>query len=125
MRVISTKIHSIQNYMSGILLMASPWIFGFDQVSAARWVTIVVGLALLLMSLLTNYEGGVLKSIPMAVHLNTDVVAGLFLAASPWLLGFHDQVYLPHLILGIFEIAAGLMTSRIPAGQSVTDIKHL
>ena len=66
----------------------------------------------ILMSLFTNYEGGMVRSIPMSVHLNVDIVTGLFLAASPWLIGFADEVYLPHVFLGLFEMAAGLLTTR-------------
>jgi hypothetical protein len=33
-----------------------------------------------------------------------------FLAISPWLFGFSNKVYLPHLIFGLIEMAAGMMT---------------
>jgi hypothetical protein len=50
----------------------------------------------------------------MKVHLFLDVLSGIFLAASPWLLGFSDRVCLPHLVLGILEISAGLLTTSKP-----------
>jgi len=54
----------------------------------------------------------------MAMHLNIDIITGLLFAASPWLLGFADQVYLPHVILGLFETVAALTTSRqVPQQQ--------
>lgn len=62
------------------------------------------------MPLFTDYEGGARKVISMSTHLTMDVIAGIFLAASPWLLNFNEQVYLPHLIVGILEIGAGLFT---------------
>ncbi len=46
-----------------------------------------------------------------------DFLSGVFLAASPWLFGFAEEVYLPHLILGIFEIGASLMTKTTPDVQ--------
>jgi hypothetical protein len=55
----------------------------------------------------------------MPVHLATDVAAGALLAVSPWLFGFADRVYLPHLVVGLFEIAAGLMT-RTTSDTSLT-----
>ena len=51
----------------------------------------------------------------MPVHLGLDAAAGLLLAASPWLFGFAEFVYLPHLILGILEMGAALMTETTPA----------
>ncbi|MCF2446720.1 SPW repeat protein [Dyadobacter sp. CY345] len=114
MKILSTKVHGILDYLSGILLIALPWILGFDDVETASRVVLVVGVMILLMSVLTNYEAGFLKRIPMNVHLNIDIVTGLLLAASPWILGFSDQVYLPHLIMGLFETVAAAATYRQP-----------
>lgn len=100
------------DYLCGILLIISPWLFNFSEVNEARWVAIIVGALMLLMSFMTDYEGGVIKSISMAAHLRMDVLVGIFLALSPWIFGFSDQVYLPHLILGLAEICAGLFTFR-------------
>jgi uncharacterized membrane protein len=112
MKIISRKFHAMMDYIVGILLIAAPWIFGFADVQAAKWVAIVVGLMVLVMSMITDYEGGGKKMLPMGTHLTIDVIAGIFLAASPWLFGFSNEVYLPHLIVGILEIGAGLMTER-------------
>jgi len=112
MKIISRKVHAMLDYIVGILLIAAPWIFGFSDVQAAKWVAIIVGLMVLVMSMITDYEGGGKKMLSMGGHLTMDVIAGIFLAASPWLFGFSDEVYLPHLIVGILEIGAGLMTER-------------
>lgn len=112
MRFISRKFHAVLDYMSGILLIASPWLFNFEDVDAAKWVAIIVGAMILLMSFMTDYEGGGKKVISMSTHLTVDVITGIFLAASPWLFNFDEMVYLPHLILGILEIGAGLFTVR-------------
>ncbi len=61
---------------------------------------------------MTDYEGGGKKAIFMSGHLTMDVILGIFLAASPWLFNFDEYVYLPHLIVGILEIGAGLFTER-------------
>ncbi|MCE7063326.1 SPW repeat protein [Dyadobacter sp. CY343] len=112
MKIISTKLHSKLDYATGPLFIAMPWIVGFNDNLTATWTLIAIGAMVILMSLFTDYEGGMVRSIPMSAHLNIDIVTGLFLAASPWILGFHDEVYLPHLILGLIEVAAGLMTVR-------------
>lgn len=112
MRFITRKTHAVLDYIMGVLLIASPWILGFADVEAAKWSAVAVGALMLIMSLMTDYEGGAKKAISMGTHLTMDLLAGLFLAASPWLLGFNDQVYLPHLILGIMEIGAALCTQR-------------
>jgi len=112
MRFISTKTHAVMDYIVGILLIAAPWIFRFSDVGAAKWCAIAVGLLTLVMSLMTDYDGNRKKPVSMAVHLTMDVVMGIFLAISPWLFGFNDVVYLPHLVVGLLSIGAGLCTVR-------------
>jgi hypothetical protein len=126
MKFISRKTHSILDYVMGVVLIAAPWILGFANIEAAKWSAVGVGIAMLGMSLLTDYEGGVMKTIPMSAHLTMDVLAGIFLAVSPWLFGFSDQVYLPHLIFGILEVGAGLCTQPVSqhANANHMNIRH-
>jgi hypothetical protein len=115
MRFLSTKTHGIMDYLMGILLIAAPWLLGFAGGGAETWVPVTIGVATLVMSLLTNYELGLLKTLPMPLHLTIDLFSGLLLAASPWLFGFADRVYLPHLILGLAEVGAALVTQKTPS----------
>lgn len=116
MRFISTRTHGILDYLMGALLIVLPWLVGFaEQGNPSTWVLIALGAGLILYSLLTDYEYGLFKVIKMPTHLWLDVLSGLFLAASPWIFEFADQVYLPHVILGLLEIGAGLMTKSVPS----------
>jgi len=99
------------DYMMGTLLVAGPYLFELDGRGADSLVFFIGGGAVLLYSLFTDYELGAVKVIPMRLHLLLDVLSGLLLAASPWLLGFADRVFLPHLVLGIIEIVAVLLTN--------------
>ena len=112
MKFISRKFHAVLDYITGILLIAAPWLFNFNDIEAAKWSAIAVGALILIMSFITDYEGGGKKMLSMNTHLTMDVLAGIFLAASPWIFNFDEQVYLPHLIIGILEIGAGLFTER-------------
>lgn len=114
MRFIPTKIHGILDYLMGILLMVSPWIFGFANGGYAQWVPFIIGIMIIGQSLFTNYEVSLIQRISMRMHLNMDVITGLVLAVSPWLFGFADLVYLPHLIFGLLEIGAALTTKQVP-----------
>jgi hypothetical protein len=114
MRVIPTRVHGYLDYMMGALLIASPWLFGFATGGAEQWVPVALGASAIIYSLLTDYELGAARVISMPTHLTLDLLSGILLAASPWIFGFADYVYLPHLILGIAEIGAALMTKREP-----------
>lgn len=116
MRFIPTKVHGLLDYLVGAVLAVSPWFLNFNRGGAETWVPVVLGIGAILYSLFTNYEWGVARRISMPTHLTLDLLSGIFLAASPWIFGFADYVYLPHLIFGILEIGASLMTKRQPEG---------
>lgn len=114
MRFIPTRVHGMLDYLVGVVLIAAPWIFGFNDNETARWVTIAIGAAAIVYSLLTDYELGVARVIPMPAHLELDIMSGALLAVSPWLFGFADEVWIPHVIVGVFEIIAALSTETVP-----------
>jgi len=120
MRFISTKVHGVLDYLMGVLLIASPWLFDFARGGAETWVPAVLGAGAIVYSLITDYEYSISRKLSMSTHLALDLWSGIFLAASPWIFGFNDYVYLPHLILGILEIGASLMTVRTPATRDTT-----
>ncbi len=120
MRFIPTKVHAILDYLMGMLLIVSPWIFGFMQNGPETWVPVVLGASMLVYSAFTNYEYGAFKVLSVPAHLTIDLLGGLFLAASPWIFGFADYVYLPHVIFGVLEIGASLMTHRVPETGAAT-----
>lgn len=109
-----TRIHGMLDYLLGALLIASPWLFGFADHEAARWVPVVLGAGVLLYSLLTDYELGVVKKLQMPVHLMLDALGGLLLAVSPWVLGFDERVWMPHVVLGAVELVTAAITNTVP-----------
>ena len=94
-------------------LIAAPWIFQFSEHTAATVIPVVLGIGLITYSLFTNYELGVWKVAPMAVHNLIDVIAGALLAASPWIFGYADEsanVWVPFVVVGLAAIFLGLTT---------------
>ena len=113
MRFIPTKLHAPLDYIVGAVLIAAPWIFQFSDSGAATAVSIVLGVGLIAYSLFTDYELGVWKVAPMAVHNLIDIVAGALLAVSPWLFGFADDpanVWIWFVVVGVAAIFLGLTT---------------
>jgi hypothetical protein len=115
MRFIPTRLHAPLDYIVGVVLIAAPWIFQFSEEAAATAVSIVLGIGLIGYSLCTNYELGVWKVAPMAVHNLIDIVAGTLLAASPWIFGFADEganYWLPFVVIGVAAIFLGFTTKQ-------------
>lgn len=113
MRFISTRVHGVLDYLMGMVLIAAPWMLGFADNGPATWVPVLLGVGAIVYSLFTDYELGAFRAISMRGHLWLDALSGIFLAASPWLLGFSDYVSTPHLVLGIVEVIAALFTRTV------------
>lgn len=113
MRVIPTKIHGLLDYVVAVILILAPWLFGYAGPNSATYVPVALGFTTLGYSIVTNYEWGAVKIIPVYVHLRLDLLSGVLLALSPWLFGFGKYIYVPHLLLGLLEILASLMTNPI------------
>ncbi|MBD0364648.1 MAG: SPW repeat protein [Flavisolibacter sp.] len=114
MKFIPTKVHGYLDYLVSALLIAAPWLFGFANDGAETWVPVLLGGIAILYSLFSNYELGVVHQLSMRTHLVLDLIHGIFLAASPWIFGFADTVWAPHLVFGLLEIGVSLMTKREP-----------
>jgi hypothetical protein len=115
MRFIPTKLHAPLDYIVGAGLIAAPWIFQFSEHTTPTVLSIVLGIGLIVYSLFTNYELGVWRMFPMAVHNLFDIAAGALLVASPWIFGFADDgtnVWAPFVVVGIAAIGLGLTTKQ-------------
>jgi hypothetical protein len=119
MQLISTRLHGILDYAVGLLLIVSPFLFGFAIGGAAQWIPVTIGVTVVIYSLLTDYELGLSPRIPMAMHLRLDMIGGVLLALSPWLFGFAHVVFWPHLLFGLIDIVTPLMTAREPSPPPV------
>ena len=121
MRFIPTKVHGVLDYLVAIALIFAPLIFGFSDLGGpAVIIPVVLGIGLILYSLFTRYELGAFKLIGMPVHLVFDVVASLFLIASPFLFGFADEApnaWVPHIVVGVAVIVVVLFSKPQPAGS--------
>jgi hypothetical protein len=109
------------DYPLGIVLILSPWIFGFSDVGGACVaLPIIVGALMVAQSLITDWELSIADILPLPVHLMMDVLAGAVLAISPFVFGFSDEgtnAWLPHVIFGLGLIGSGLMTQRMRADR--------
>jgi hypothetical protein len=119
-RFIPTNVHGVMDYLMGVLLIAAPWLFGFARAGAETWLPAILGAGVILYSFFTNYELGAAKSISMPAHLWLDGLGGGLLAVSPWLFGFSDLIVWPHLLLGLLEVGAALMTRTRPGHKDVS-----
>ena len=127
MKIINTKLHGLLDYFYAILILAAPFIFGYHDNETAAYICYFFGTILLISSVCTNYEFGLVKVLPMRFHLAIDAIGGILVMASPWMFGFSDVVFLPHVILGAIDLIVVLLSQSAPSykkGGNYKNVQH-
>ena len=122
MRLVNTKVHAVLDYLLGLTLLGAPWFFNYPPSGPKYIVPLIVGLVAAAMALVTRFEYSPFKIVPLKVHLLIDLLSGITLAVSPWLFGFHETVFKPHLVFGLTHAVVALITDHM-LYDKVKDIK--
>lgn len=83
-------VHGILDYLLAALLIAAPFLIGFDE-DAATALSIAAGVAVLMLGAFTAWTTGIVKSIPPVAHAMLDYALAALLIALPFLAGFSDD----------------------------------
>ena len=117
MKLFSTRTHGVLDYSSVILLLVLPRALGWS-----RPVTSLLtgsALATLAYSLLTRYELGAVKRLPMPAHLAMDRASGIALCVAAGAMADEPVPVRAALLgLGLFEVTASLTTETVPRSEA-------
>ena len=117
MKIISTRMHGVLDYLTAGALMLTP--------RALNWSTgitrMMTGAALgtIGYSALTNYELGLAWVLPMRAHLALDALSAALFCGGPLL--FPDEkahVRISLAGIGVFELAVTLLSEARPSWNS-------
>ena len=114
-RVIPTGLHGTLDYAASAFNLLAPSLLDLKDSPAASRIPRLNGAAGVTSDLLTDYELGLVRAIPMPLHLALDAAKGVLLASSPWLFGFADKgtrYWLPHVAVGTIDVLGALITRK-------------
>ncbi|MGN6637596.1 MAG: SPW repeat domain-containing protein [Mucilaginibacter sp.] len=118
---VSTSTYGFLNYVLALVMIASPWLFGFQhQHGASLFMPLYLGWLELIMAIFSNHKFGIIKVFPVSMHCFIDAVVGSFFLASPFVYGFTDQVWVPQFLMGLVMFLLGVFTEHSP----LTDEPH-
>jgi hypothetical protein len=83
-------LHGLLEYVAGVMLIVAPFALAF-QSSAATAVAIVCGLLVLVLAAVTQGPTGIVKQVPVTVHVVLDFLLVPVLVAAPFLFGFQHE----------------------------------
>ena len=122
---IPTLIHGILDYVTAPTLIALPRMMGWGTRITALLTS--AGAGVLGYSVMTRYELGLLKVLPMKTHLMIDMASGGMLALSPLMLKKRERnvANIATLVgLGLYEITVAMLTqTRSPMEQAKVDFE--
>src|SRR4051794_10306618 len=109
---IPLRAHAALEPVVAIVLIAAPWIFGFDDVSSATAVSIAVGVIMLISGMATRWRLSLVKLIPLRAHFMTDLLLGAVLIVAPFVAGDSDRGDATRflVIMGALELLTALST---------------
>jgi len=87
---ISPSVHGTLDYVLAAILILAPFLLGFDD-DTATTVSVVAGIAELIVAATTDWSKGIVKLLPPAVHGMIDSVFVVALIIAPFLFGFSDD----------------------------------
>lgn len=118
---ISTKFYGVMNYLIAVALMLAPWFIPasngqpfFRIGGASLFLPLLIGWVQLIMAFFSANPHGVIKQFPMQMHHFQDVLTGSFLFASPFVYGFSDKIWWPHVLFGALLMIMGIFTRNSP-----------
>jgi hypothetical protein len=112
-------VHGILDYVFAGLLIAAPFVLGFDE-DAATALAIGLGLCALVLGAFTAWTTGIVKSIPVVAHAMLDYLLSILLVISPFLFGFNDDSTASacFVVLGILGLVLTIATRYLPASRA-------
>lgn len=105
MNITVKYVHAVLDYGIGGLLLIGPWLFGFEDHLAATLYTVAFGAVMIGYSLFTDYEPSYRRKIPLVLHMGLEGLCGGLLIGAPWMFGFANVTWVPHLVIGIVTAA--------------------
>src|SRR5689334_15808903 len=93
MKLINPTIHGILDYVVVTFLWASALIFPFTV--SIKLFTPALGCVHLVLTLITNFPGGVVKVLPLKIHAIIELAVSIILIVSPGALGLQgvDKIF--------------------------------
>jgi hypothetical protein len=105
-------MHAAAEPLVAIVLIAGPWIFGFNDIESLTIVSVVVGVVMLMSGMMTRWRYSIAKVISLRMHFATDLLLGAVLIVSPFIAGWDGRGDATRflVIMGALELLVALAT---------------
>lgn len=100
-RFVTKTIHAYLDYPVALALIGLPFLLGLGAVNPLAFtLSVVTGVAALILTLLTDHQTGVIRILPYSFHLVVDFIVGVAFVVAPFLLGFSGLEFWYYILNG-------------------------
>ncbi|MBA2659435.1 MAG: hypothetical protein H0U72_07785 [Nitrosospira sp.] len=110
MKVISPRFHGYLDFMTVVIFLLAPTLFGLSQLPAM--LAYVIAGVHLMVTITSDFPFGVVKLIPFTIHGWIERLVGPSLIALPFIFGFADEETARnfYIAVGLVVIVLGFIT---------------
>jgi len=102
MKFVTKQIHSYLDYPVALALITMPFLLNLGSSNPlAFYISVVTGVAALILTILTDHQTGLIKVVSYKLHLIVDFIVGLTFVIVPFILGFKGIDLVFYLVNGI------------------------
>ena len=118
------RMHAAIEPIVAILLIAGPWLFGYNDIESCTTVSVVVGAVMLASGLMTRWRFSLLKLLSLRTHFAGDLLLGVVLILTPFIAEASDRGDATRflVILGVLELLTALATNW--DGREEVAVRH-
>jgi len=121
MRFVTKQIHSYLDYPVAIALIILPFVLGLGESNPfALHLSVAIGVAALILTVLTDHQTGIIKVISYKLHLFADFLVSIVFIIAPLIMGFEgiDAIY--YWINGIAVLTVVSLHKPAPISEITT-----
>lgn len=90
MRFVTKTLHAYLDYPVAALLMILPFLLQLGSSHLmAKWLSVVTGVAALVLTIFTDHKLGIVRVLPYSFHLAVDFLVGVAFVVAPFAWGFN------------------------------------
>lgn len=89
MKFVTKKIHAYLDYPVALTLIVLPFLLGLGESnSLAFYLSIITGIAALLLTILTDHQTGLFPVVSYKLHLTVDFIVAITFILAPFIFSF-------------------------------------
>jgi hypothetical protein len=113
MKTLERRARSLLHYATAMLFVLTPVLSGTPTAGPQTWVPLSLGVLMAGVTFAAKDRVGSARIVRGSTRQNVELAGSTLLVLSPWLFGFADLSWRPHLLVGQVGIGVSILTQKM------------